>query len=457
LHDSTPGIGEQLHSQIKTLFPFLRSITGEGLRQTLRWIGEQIPLQIHEVPSEKPALDWTVPAEWNVREAYVNGPDGTRVVDLRDHPLHLMGYSVPVRKRMSLGELKPHLFSLPDHPPWIPYRTSYYQPNWGFCLRDETLRGLAGGEYEVVIDSTLEPGSLSYGECVIPGETSEEILFSCHCCHPGLCNDNLSGIVVARELARRLVAKKSRFTYRFVFVPGTIGAIVWLSRNEANLSRMKAGLVLAMLGDGGPITYKQTRHGNSLTDLMMMRALSESKSVFHVEQFTPYGYDERQYNSPGFKLPIGRLTRTPHGRFPEYHTSGDDLAFVKAGALEESLGVLERFVDVVEGNSLVNAGPAPSPTLPRRTEGGGRRASVEQVYLNTQPKGEPQLGRRGLFRAIGGAGDPDQLHMAMLWMLNQSDGGTDLADIASKSQMPIDTLREAADILLQHGLLIEKT
>jgi aminopeptidase-like protein len=428
-HADSQSVGQQLHTFIRELQPMVRSITGDGLRQTLRWIGQHIPLQIHEVPSGTAALDWIVPPEWNVREAYINGPDARRIVDLRDHPLHLMGYSTPVHRRMSLAELKPHLFSLPEHPQWIPYRTSYYEPNWGFCVRHDLLQSLPEGEYEVVIDSTLAPGALSYGECVIPGAVSDEVLFSCHCCHPGLCNDNLSGIVVATELAKQLAGQKSHYTYRFLFSPGTIGVIVWLSRNEALLPQIKSGLVLAMLGDSGPLTYKTSRCSISATDRAALRMLQDSGDKFAAERFSPYGYDERQFNSPGFNLPIGRLTRTPHGKFPEYHTSADNLDFVKPQALADSLEKLSAFVTILEGN---------------------RR------YVNTQPKGEPQLGRRGLFRAIGGAGDPDALHMAMLWLLNQCDGTADLLDVARRSCISFTQLRQAADILMQHGLLIEK-
>lgn len=419
------NLGQQMHAFVAELQPIVRSITGEGLRETLRRIGRRIPLTIHEVPSGTRVFDWTVPKEWNVREAYVVDPDGRRVIDLKKHPLHLMGYSTPVRKRMSLGELREHVYSLPEHPDWIPYRTSYYEPSWGFCLAHRELQKLNEGEYEVVIDSALADGSMSYGECFIPGTSDEEILFSIHACHPGLCNDNLSAIAVATELAASLRGRRDRYGYRFVFAPGTIGAITWLAQNEEKLPRIKHGLMLAMLGDAGPFTYKKSRRGDAEIDRTVLRVLRKGGVPFAVEHFSPYGYDERQYCSPGFNLPIGRLTRTPHGKFPEYHTSADDLDFVKAESLEQSLKLLSDIVSCLQQ---------------------GVR------YLNLNPKCEPQLGKRGLFRPIGGV-EPQVLQMAMLWLLNYSDGGHDLTDIAERSEIATETLTTAAELLEKQNLL----
>ncbi|HUM00700.1 MAG TPA: DUF4910 domain-containing protein, partial [Thermoanaerobaculia bacterium] len=366
------------------------------------------------------------PNEWNVTDAYVLDAGGRRVVDFRRSNLHVVNYSESVRKTLSLAELKPHLFTLPDHPEWIPYRTSYYERGWGFCLSQRQLDALPDGEYQAVIESRLEPGSLTYGELLLPGETTEEFLISCHCCHPSLCNDNLSGIALATSLARLLAGTRRRYSYRFLFLPGTIGSIVWLSRNEGAASRIRAGLVVACVGDAGPMHYKKSRQGDADIDRAAAHVLATSGREHRILDFSPYGYDERQYCSPGFDLPVGSLTRTPHGRYPEYHTSADDLAFVRPESLVESLDAYLAVLGVLEGN--------------------GR-------YRNTNPKCEPQLGKRGLYRAMGGLPDPGRHSLAMLWVLNQSDGVRDLLSIAERSGLPFDVIETAASSLAEHGLL----
>jgi aminopeptidase-like protein len=418
--------GEELHRLVARLYPILRSITGEGVRQTLRILGEVAPLQLVEVPSGSPALDWTVPPEWNVREAWVRGPGGAKVVDVKDHSLHLLNYSVPVRTKLPLSELKKHLFSLPDRPDWIPYRTSYYSPAWGFCLTHRQLQSLPEGEYEVCVDSTLAPGSLTYGECFVAGETEDEILISSHVCHPSLADDNLSGGAIAAVLARQLAAgPKRRYGVRFLFAPGTIGALTWLARNQERASRVKHGLTLTCLGDSHPFTYKRTFAGDAEIDQAAEHVLAKSGLPHGAIDFFPYGYDERQYNSPGFRLAVGSLMRGRHGMFPEYHTSGDDLSFVVPARLAESFGVLASIVDVLQGNAR---------------------------YQNLAPYGEPQLGKRGLYGAMGGLNLPD-LQFAMLWVLNASDGEHSLLDIARKSGIAFASLRGAADLLLRADLL----
>ena len=418
-------IGSKMFDLMAELFPLCRSITGDGIRGTLRRIGERIPLDVHEVPSGTPVLDWTVPKEWNIRQAYIDDPSGRRVVDFRDHNLHVVGYSTPIHAKMSLSQLKEHVHTLPERPELIPYRTSYYAEGWGFCMEEERLRQLQEGEYEVRIDSSLEPGSLTYAECYVPGHTDDEILISCHCCHPSMANDNLSGIALATELADHLRGRRLRYSYRFLFIPGTIGSITWLARNEERVERIKAGLVVACVGDPGQPTYKRSRQGNALIDRAAAHVLQHSGRPYRIIDFSPYGYDERQYCSPGFDLAIGSFTRTPHNEYPEYHTSADDLGFVRPEYLADSYGLYLSVLDVVEN---------------------------DERYLNLVPNGEPQLGRRGLYPPIGAQGVGVEL-MARLWVLNLSDGGHSLLDIADRSGLPFHEIKEATRVLSDGGVL----
>ncbi len=430
--------GAALLRFVEELLPMRRCITGAGLRETLLAIGERVPLRTTEVASGTAVLDWTVPREWHVRDAYL-AVGGRRVLDWADHALHLVQYSVPVRETMPLGALRAHLHTLPDQPDLIPYRTSYYAPAWGFCLSHNALDALAEeigerGEVEVVIDADLGDGSLSYGEVLVPGKTPDEILVSAHACHPALANDNASALAVATALARRLLDGPTlRHSVRVLFAPGTIGAIAWLERNHGGLDRIQHGLVLANLGDGGGFTYKQTRRG-TLDGLLAVDAAVETVMRdrgldLDVRPFSPTGYDERQFASPGFDLPVGRLTRTPHGEYPEYHTSGDDLSLMDAGALAESLDVIEQVV---------------------------RTLDADRRYRNTRPLGEPQLGRRGLYAAMGGAASGPDAQQAVLWALNLSDGRHSLLDVARRSGLPFETVRQASDRLLEAGLLVEE-
>lgn len=419
------GTGEAMHAMARELFPICRSITGEGLRETLRRISARIPLEMQEVASGSVAFDWTVPKEWNIRQAWIKDPAGNTVVDFRDHSLHVLNYSVPIHRKMSLAELRPHLHTLPGNPDWIPYRTSYYQEQWGFCLTHRRLQSLPEGEYEVCIDSTLEAGSLSYGELFLPGESADEILFSTHVCHPSLANDNLSGIVVATELAQTLAAAPRRHSFRFLFLPGTIGSITWLSRNEAGARRIKYGLVLAGLGDAGGLTYKRSQRGDTVIDRAAAHVLA-STGPHLLRDFHPYGYDERQFCSPGFNLAVGRLSRTPFGEYPEYHTSGDDLAFVKPAQLEGALRACLEIVDILEHDSR---------------------------FVNLNPNCEPQLGKRGLYGATGGPHDRAAVETALLWVLNQSDGENSLLDIARRSGLAFAAVLKAKELLQEKGLL----
>jgi aminopeptidase-like protein len=396
------------------------------LRATLRAIQDRIPLTIHEVPTGTEVFDWTIPKEWNIQDAYIKNAEGERVVDFQASNLHVVNYSVPVQRTMTLDELRPHLHTLPDQPGLIPYRTSYYNETWGFCLRHQTLDALPDETYEVCIDSTLEPGALSYGECVIPGETDEEVLFSCHTCHPSLCNDNLSGVALCTSLAQAVRERSTRYTYRFLFIPGTIGSITWLARNEDHTDRIKHGLVVACVGDPGSFHYKKSRRGDAEIDQVVQYVLEQADAPSDIRPFTPYGYDERQYCSPGFNLPVGSLTRTPHGRFPEYHTSADDLSLVRPRALAASLRRYLEVVDVLEAN---------------------------RTYVSTNPKGEPQLGKRGLYRAMGGHADTEAMQMAMLWVLNLADGTHSVLDIAKRAGMSVSLLDSVAQTLYEHNLI----
>jgi aminopeptidase-like protein len=421
-HSST----QQMFHLMQRLYPLCRSITGDGVRQTLRVLQEYIPLAIREVPSQTAVFDWTVPKEWNIRDAYIKNSKGEKIVDFQRCNLHVVSYSTPINKTLSLDELKAHLFSLPDQPDRIPYRTSYYYENWGFCLTHDQLSVLGDDEYEVLIDSTLTDGHLSYGEYFLPGERDDEILFSTHVCHPSLVNDNLSGIALAVFLAQKLSARRSLYSYRFLFTPGTIGSITWLSLNEARTARIRHGLVLACLADPGKITYKKSRRGNAEVDRAVIQVLKESGDPFEICDFSPYGYDERQFCSPGFDLPVGCFMRTPHGQFPEYHTSADNFDLIKAECLEDSFAKCCRIVEILEGNGK---------------------------YINQNPKCEPQLGKRGLYASIGGHALGRERELALLWVLNFSDGRHSLLDIAERSGLPFAALESAAEALREKNLL----
>lgn len=418
-----------MYRLITELFPICRSITGDGVRQTLRILQGHIPMEMREVPTDTKVFDWTVPKEWNIRDAFVKNSKGERVIDFSKSNLHVVNYSVPVQRRISLSELKKHLFTLPERPDWIPYRTSYYKETWGFCLTQRQLEALDEDDYEICIDSMLDHGCLTYGEYFLPGETQNEVLISCHTCHPSLCNDNLSGIALAVALAKHLRTLPRRYSYRFLFIPGTIGAITWIALNEDKLPLIKHGLVLSGVGDGGKLHYKKSRHGCAEIDRTAAHVLRNSGYPFELLEFSPYGYDERQYCSPGINLAVGRLSRTPHGTFPEYHTSADNLEFVHPAKLAESLIVCAEILAVLENNGTL---------------------------VNLNPKCEPQLGKRGLYRMIGGELDAGLSEMAMLWVLNLSDGSHSLLDIAERSGIRFELIHRAACALQEHHLLREQ-
>jgi aminopeptidase-like protein len=418
--------GDWMYQLVAKLYPICRSITGDGFRETLRRIGELIPVEVREVPTDTNVFDWTVPREWNIYDAWVKDAQGRKVIDFKKSNLQVVNYSVPVRRRMPLSELREHLYTLPNHPEWVPYRTSYYKENWGFCLPHSQLQKLEDGEYEVCIDSRLEPGSLTYGEYYLPGRRSEEVLFSCHSCHPSLCNDNLSGVALVTYLAKLLSDISLEYSYRFLFIPGTIGSITWLAQNEDKAAQIRHGFVVACVGDLGKFHYKRSRRGDAEIDRAVLHALKHCGEEFEILDFSPYGYDERQYCSPGFNLAVGSLTRTPHGQFPQYHTSADNLDFVRPEALAGSLAAYLAVLRILENN--------------------GR-------YINLNPKCEPQLGKRGLYRAMGGLPDAGRFELAMLWVLNLSDGAHSLLDIADRSGLDFSLIHQAASTLEQFHLL----
>lgn len=417
--------GDEMHSLLRRLYPICRSITGDGVRDTLRILAERIPLRIHEVPSGTPVFDWTVPPEWSIRGATVVGPAGKVILDFADSTLHVMGYSEPIDARVPLDVLRAHLHSIESQPDLIPYRTSFYRRTWGLCASHRLVESLEPGEYDVRIDSSLFDGSLTYGELRLPGDTSEEILISTHVCHPSLANDNLSGIVVVAALAEELRRRRRRLSYRFVFVPSTIGALTWLSRNVDALRGFSSGLVIAGVGDAGGHTYKRSRDGGRM-DRTVIHALQTSGRSHAVVDFVPWGYDERQYNSPGIGLPVGLLSRTPHGTYPEYHTSADDPDFVQPSSLEDTLALCRTIIDTLDG---------------------------DRTYVNRSPMGEPQLGRRGLYALLGGTGDIATAELASLWVLNLSDGEHSLFDIAERAGLPFAVISAAADALESAELL----
>lgn len=421
-------VGKEMYQLMSELYPICRSITGNGVRETLGKIKRIVPIEVHEVASGAKVFDWTVPKEWNIKDAYVKNSKGEKIIDFKKSSLHILNYSVPIQKKVSLRELKEHLFTLPEHPDWIPYRTSYYSENWGFCISHNQFIKLEEDTYEVCIDSSLGNGHLTYGEYYIKGEIPDEVLISTHICHPSLCNDNLSGIVLSTSLAKYLSQASLRYSHRFLFIPGTIGSITWLCLNEPKVSKMKHGLVVVCVGDSGGFTYKKTRQRDADIDKVVAHVLKHSNNDFEIIDFFPYGYDERQYCSPGFDLPVGCLMRTPHGQFPEYHTSADNLDFVKPENLAISFSTYLAVLNILGNN---------------------------KKYLNQNPKCEPQLGKRGLYHKIGGHDDSKAFQLAMLWVLNLSDGKNSLMDISERAKLGFDLIKEAADTLAKHGLLKE--
>jgi aminopeptidase-like protein len=422
-------VGKEITDLVQKLYPICRSITGNGVRETLSIISEHIPLQISEVASGTQVNDWEVPNEWNIKDAWIKNSKGEKIISFKDSNLHVLNYTSPINKEISLDELKEHVFTLPDQPDLIPYRTSYYNSNWGFCMSHTQFESLKDETYNVFIDATIEPGFLTYGEYLLEGTSAEEVIFICHICHPSLANDNLSGMGVAVALYNQLKQKKQKYSYRFLFIPATIGSITWLSRNEDKLNNLKHGLVLTLLGDTGKFHYKKSREGSTKIDQIVQNVLKFNTEEHTILEFSPYGYDERQFCSPGYNLPVGRLSRTPHAEYPEYHTSADNLSFIKEDKMVESLEILLNIISVIEN---------------------------DEYYVNLKSKGEPQLGKRGLFRGISGQSNMKNYQMALLWVLNQSDGKHSLLDISNKSGLAFEEILFAAKALENVDLIKNK-
>ena len=418
-----------MYELMTELFPICRSITGNGVRKTDKIISKHIPLEMNEVPTGTKVFDWTIPKEWNINDAYVINPKGEKIIDFKKSNIHVMSYSIPINAKMTLKELKPHLFTHPEKPEVIPYRISYYNENWGFCLSHNQFLELEEGEYEVVIDSTLEDGSLTYGECLLKGESEDEILISCYTCHPSLCNDNLSGVVLATFLAKYLNTIKHRYSYRFLFVPETIGAITWLSKNEKNVNKIKHGLVATCVGDPGNLTYKKSRQDDAIIDRVVKNVLKHSGKDHKIIDYFPPGSDERQYCSPGFNLSVGSLMRTEYGYFDEYHTSADNLEFVKGEYLADTFEEYLSIFYTLENN---------------------------KTFINQNPKCEPQLGKRGLYRTISGHQEGYFDEFALIAVLNLSDGQHSLLDISERTSIDFKSIKKATDLLSEHYLLKEK-
>ena len=417
-----------LHGLVRELFPINRSLTGAGVRETLAIVARHVQLEVREVPSGTAVLDWQVPLEWNIRSATIRALDGRCLVNFADHNLHVVGYSKPIHKEVSRAELAEHVHTLPDQPELIPYRTGYFADDWGFCMPDNLWQTMQDEAYRIDIDSDLSPGSLTYGELFLPGELSDEVLITAHICHPSLANDNLSGIAVAVALAMRQARLPRRLGYRFLFIPATIGAITWLARNESELGKIRHGLVLTCIGDTGPFHFKQSRSGAPI-DNAVAHILRHSGHPYEIVPFNPYGYDERQFCSPAFDLPMGCFMRSVHGTFPQYHTSADNPGFVKPQALNQSYEVVASLLDLLDANWM---------------------------YARTDGRGEPQLGRRGLYRAIAGqkeAGGASQ--MDLLWLLNLADGKHNLLEMAERAGIPFGRLQKAVRLALDADLIRE--
>ena len=411
------------------LWPICRSLTGNGNRRTLKILSEIINFNIKEVKCGTKCFDWNIPPEWNINEAWIKDKSGRKIIDFSKNNLHILGYSSPVNQVMSYYELKNHLYTLPDQPDLIPYLTSYYERQWGFCLSHNQMKVMNKKEdYKVFIDSDFnENGSMTYADLVIPGESKDEILISTYFCHPSMANNELSGPLVTEMISKEVrKIKNRRFTYRFVYVPETIGSIFYLSKYGDHLKKyVKAGFVVTCVGDSGLFTYKKSKVGNSLTDRCAEIVLKQTENNFNIIDFFPSGSDERQYCSEGFNLPIGSLMRTMYGKYKEYHTSGDDKNFISFTAMKKSIEKYMEIINVIELN---------------------------KTYTNNFPNCEPQLGKRGLYPPIYSKDNAKFIDI-MMWILSFSDGKNDMIYISEKSGFSIKELLPVVDILIDKNII----
>ena len=449
------NVGNEMYQLMEELFPICRSITGNGVRTTLEILKKEISLEVHEIPTGTKVFDWTIPKEWNIDDAYIIDPNGKKIIDFKKSNLHVVNYSIPINQKISLSKLKKHIHTIPQKPDWIPYVTSYYSENWGFCMTHNEFLNLKEGEYHVVIKSKLEPGSLTYGEFLIPGKSTDEILLTCYVCHPSMCNDNLSGIVLLTMIAKYIKNFENNYSIRFLFIPETIGSIAWLKNNEHNLSRIKHGLVATCIGDKGNFTYKKSRKGNTELDITVEKILKKSKKDYRIMDFFPYGSDERQFCSPGFNLPIGSLLRSVYGSkdFSEYHTSADNLNFMDKNNLLESFLMYISIILELEINFHNNQ---QERNQQERNQQERNQQERNQKYLNLNPKCEPQLGKRGIYHQLGGQADRldyRDIELAIFWILNLSDGENSLNEISKKSGIHIEKIKTGVEMLITTKLI----
>lgn len=416
-----------MYSLIEKLFPICRSLTGNGVRETLCELQKIVPeMQMHEVPTGTQVMDWTIPKEWNINDAWIKDSQGNKIIDFNETNLHVMGYSQPVHKKVNLDELLKVVYTLPDQPDLIPYVTSYYKERYGFCMSENQKQSLKEGEYEIFIDSELKDGSLTYADIVITGKVKDEIMFSTYVCHPSMANNELSGPAVAIFLAKWLKERNDNYyTYRFVFAPETIGAITYLSKNLQYLKEhLKAGYVLTCCGDQGEFTYIASRHANNLADKTAKNILNLEYPNHKSYTFMQRGSDERQYCAPGVDLPFCSVTKTKYGDYPQYHTSGDNLDFVSQKGLEETLEFYKKVVIALENN---------------------KKYRVNCLC-------EPQLGKRGLYPTISGKNASVHI-MAVKHYIAYCDGINDLIDISNATEIKIEDLIEVQNKLIDAGLL----
>jgi aminopeptidase-like protein len=419
--------GQVMYDLAKQLFPICRSITGNGFRESLNILKEIVPdIQTHEVPSGTEVFDWTVPQEWNIYDAYIETLDGRRVIDFKECNLHILGYSTPIDKIIGREELLEHIYTQPEQPDWIPYVTSYYKERWGFCMSENQKQAMKDEQYHVVIKSTLAPGSLTYGDLIIPGKTEEEILFSTYLCHPSMANNELSGPVVQTELIKYLKSLKNRrYSYRFVFIPETIGSITYCSRNlDALKKNTRAGFVLSCVGDDLDYSIIESRYADTLADRVLKNVLKYHYPEYKTYSFLKRGSDEREYCAPGIDLPVCGVCRTKYGVYPEYHTSADNMDFISPEGLNGAYQLMVKVINALEYN----------------------------YHYKVLCKGEPQLGKRGLYPTISQKGSYDSV-LAMKDLLAYSDGRNDLIGISEIINQPVDVLIPIINKMMDNNLL----
>ena len=432
MQDHFSDSAQQMYGLMRELFPICRSITGDGVRRTLQRIGQEIPLTFKSYPSGMKCFDWEIPDEWNIRSAVIRDSNGRTIVDFKNNNLHVVSYSEPIDGLFSLDQLKSHIFTIPAKPSVIPYITSYYKKQWGFCMSHDNFLSMSDGIYHVTIDADLAPGELNIAEAIIPGRSAKEVLLSSYICHPSMANDALSGVVLTVQLYKELSKQGDNYYgYRFLFLPETIGSIVYLyDHKDIIKERLHSGLVVTCVGDKGRFNYKRSRRGASTIDRVVENVLKNSGYKYQIRDFWPDGgSDERQYCSPGFNLPIGSLMRSVYGEFEEYHTSLDNLDFIDQQSLLESLNLYLMVMEALQINAS---------------------------YLNTNPFCEPQLSKRGLYHAWGAVKEKSEQIKKMMWLLNYSDGEHELVDISDRMGFGILDMKESLGHLMNASLLERK-